>query len=180
VYTSPEGCQPFEVGISAERGATCIVLYSAADDFRTVVNPLQLSGQVQGRIGEGIGQALLERRGYDTESDQLLTGWFMDDALPRADDLSLLDSVLDEAEPGELTRLAQESPARPVQWTRARPWSTPSSARCRTEGPLTWTCGSRPSLAGDKPGTAPAEFQRNPPAAYFCPEDSPGQGSIIL
>ena len=56
------------------------------DDFGKVINPLLLAGQVHGGIGQGIGQALIERTVYDADG-QLLTASFMDYALPRADDL---------------------------------------------------------------------------------------------
>jgi carbon-monoxide dehydrogenase large subunit len=48
------------------------------------VNPLLLEGQVHGGVGQGIGQAMLEGVVYDAESGQLVTGSFMDYAMPRA------------------------------------------------------------------------------------------------
>jgi len=56
------------------------------DDFGFTLNPLLLAGQVHGGIGQGIGQALLERTVFSTEG-QLLTASLMDYALPRADDV---------------------------------------------------------------------------------------------
>jgi carbon-monoxide dehydrogenase large subunit len=61
--------------------------FSAVDDFGNIVNPMIVEGQVHGGIAQGIGQALLEHGIYDTESGQLLTGSYMDYAMPRADDL---------------------------------------------------------------------------------------------
>ena len=54
------------------------------------------AGQVQGGVAQGIGQALLEHTVYDADSGQLLSGSFMDYALPRADDLPPLDITLAE------------------------------------------------------------------------------------
>ena len=61
--------------------------YTAVDDYGVLVNPLIVAGQMHGAITQGIGQALLETVVYDNYSGQLLTGSFMDYALPRADDL---------------------------------------------------------------------------------------------
>lgn len=99
VRTFPNGCHICEVEIDPETGATRIVRYTVADDFGTVVNPLLLAGQIHGGVGQGIGQALLERCVYDEQSGQLLTGSFMDYGLPRADDLPLVDLILNEAAP---------------------------------------------------------------------------------
>ena len=66
---------------------TKILRYTVVDDFGAVINPILLEGQVHGGIVQGIGQALLEETVYDEDSGQLLTGTFMDYAMPRADDL---------------------------------------------------------------------------------------------
>ena len=60
-----------------------VVKYSAVNDFGTVINPLIVEGQLHGGVVQGIGQALMEMTVYDEEG-QLLTGSFMDYALPRA------------------------------------------------------------------------------------------------
>jgi carbon-monoxide dehydrogenase large subunit len=56
------------------------------DDFGTIINPMIVEGQVHGGLVQGIGQALLENCVYDNETGQLLTGSFMDYAMPRAGD----------------------------------------------------------------------------------------------
>ena len=61
---------------------------SFVNDFGVVINPLLVDGQAHGGIVQGIGQALLERTVYDEEG-QLLTGSYMDYALPRAEDAPL-------------------------------------------------------------------------------------------
>jgi aerobic carbon-monoxide dehydrogenase large subunit len=86
--TFPNGCHVCEVEIDPETGAAEIVRFVVVDDFGTVVNPLMLAGQVHGGIAQGVGQALLEAVVYDEGSGQLVTGSFMDYAMPRADDFS--------------------------------------------------------------------------------------------
>jgi aerobic carbon-monoxide dehydrogenase large subunit len=90
-YTYPNGCHVCEVEIDPASGETKIVRYSVVDDFGRAMNPLLLEGQVHGGTAQGIGQALLEHAVYDAESAQLLTGSFMDYAMPRADNLPALD-----------------------------------------------------------------------------------------
>jgi carbon-monoxide dehydrogenase large subunit len=64
-------------------------------DPGTVLNPLIVEGQLHRGFAQGIGEALLERVAYDPESGQLLSGSFMDFAMPRADDLPMLTTALD-------------------------------------------------------------------------------------
>ena len=90
-YTYPNGCHVCEVEIDADTGETRIVRYSVVDDFGRAINPLLLEGQVHGGTVQGIGQALLELGLYDPESGQLLTGSFMDYAMPRADNVPSFD-----------------------------------------------------------------------------------------
>ncbi|GAB4186291.1 MAG: xanthine dehydrogenase family protein molybdopterin-binding subunit [Thalassobaculales bacterium] len=84
--TFPNGCHIVEVEIDPETGVTELVKYSAVNDFGTIINPLLAEGQLHGGIAQGIGQALLEHTVYDADG-QLLTGSFMDYALPRADNI---------------------------------------------------------------------------------------------
>ena len=85
----PNGCHVAEVEIDPETGVVELVKYTAVDDFGRLVNPLLVEGQVHGAVAQGLGQAMLERTVYDPQSGQLLTGSFMDYALPRADDMPL-------------------------------------------------------------------------------------------
>ena len=82
----PNGCHVAEVEIDPETGAAEVVRYSSVNDFGTIVNPLLVAGQVHGGVVQGIGQALMEHVRYD-ETGQLLSGSFMDYALPRAADV---------------------------------------------------------------------------------------------
>jgi len=90
-FTFPAGCHICEVEIDPHTGRTEIVGFWGVDDVGTVINPMIVEGQIHGGIAQGIGQALLEHGIYDTESGQLLTGSYMDYAMPRADDLPDFD-----------------------------------------------------------------------------------------
>ena len=82
----PNGCHVCEAEIDPETGRVVIDRYLAVDDFGRLVNPLLAEGQVHGGVAQGLGQAILETVAYDPEG-QLLTGSFLDYALPRATDL---------------------------------------------------------------------------------------------
>jgi carbon-monoxide dehydrogenase large subunit len=81
----PNGCHVCEVEIDPDTGVVEVVRYNSVNDFGTVLNPLMVEGQIHGGVVQGIGQCLMESARYD-ETGQLLTGSFMDYALPRADD----------------------------------------------------------------------------------------------
>ncbi|MGV6849434.1 MAG: xanthine dehydrogenase family protein molybdopterin-binding subunit [Marinibacterium sp.] len=85
-FSFPAGALICEVEVDPETGMTDIVQFVAVDDFGTVINPMVVEGQVHGGVTQGIGQALLEGVTYD-DTGQLLTGSYMDYAMPRADDL---------------------------------------------------------------------------------------------
>ncbi len=85
--TFPNGCHIVEVEIDPNTGAVVLDRYTIVDDFGRTINPLLLEGQVHGGIVQGIGQALLEHAVYDRDSGQLLSGSFMDYAMPRAGDV---------------------------------------------------------------------------------------------
>src|SRR5215468_811551 len=85
VDTFPNGCHICELEVDPDTGTLEILNYSVVDDFGAALNPLLLQGQVHGGVGQGVGQALTEHTVYDNESGQLLSGSFMDYALPRAD-----------------------------------------------------------------------------------------------
>ncbi len=87
--TFPNGCHVAEVEVDPETGATALVGYTAVDDCGNVLNHMVVEGQVHGAIVQGLGQALLEHLVYD-RAGQLVTGSFMDYAMPRADDVPLL------------------------------------------------------------------------------------------
>jgi len=91
--TFPNGCHVCEIEIDPETGAAEIVGYWVADDVGTVVNPLLLKGQIMGGVTQGVSQALFEALHYDPDTGQLVTGSFMDYAMPRADSMPTVTVV---------------------------------------------------------------------------------------
>ena len=84
--TFPNGCHVAEVEVDPETGVVEVVKYTCVNDFGIVVNPMIVAGQLHGGVVQGIGQALMEMTVYDGDG-QLLTGSFMDYAMPRAADV---------------------------------------------------------------------------------------------
>ena len=85
-FVYPAGAYACEVEVDPETGKVEIMSFCAADDFGNIINPMIVEGQVHGGLAQGIGQALLEHCVYD-ENGQLVSGSYMDYAMPRADDL---------------------------------------------------------------------------------------------
>jgi carbon-monoxide dehydrogenase large subunit len=100
----PNGVHMCEVEVDPETGEVRIDRYTTYDDVGRVINPLIVAGQVHGGIAQAVGQALMEQVVYDAEG-QLLTGSFMDYALPRADDLPAIDTHTDESQPCRINPL---------------------------------------------------------------------------
>ena len=86
----PNGCHIAEVEIDPQTGNARVVRYTAVNDLGTVVNPLLVEGQVQGGVVQGLGQVLMEKAIYDADG-QLVTGSFMDYAMPRAHDAPMIN-----------------------------------------------------------------------------------------
>jgi carbon-monoxide dehydrogenase large subunit len=85
-FVFPFGAHACVVDVDPETGKVNVVRYVAVDDCGNPINPLLISGQVHGGIVHGLGQALYERVHYDKEG-QLVTGTFVDYALPTAAEL---------------------------------------------------------------------------------------------
>ncbi len=85
-FTYPSGAYACEVEVDPETGKVTVCSMAAADDVGNVINPMIVEGQIQGGLGQGIGQALVEHCVYDADG-QLLSGSYMDYTMPRADDL---------------------------------------------------------------------------------------------
>jgi aerobic carbon-monoxide dehydrogenase large subunit len=83
----PQAMHLAVVTVDAETGAVMLCELYGADDCGTIVNPMIVEGQVHGGMAQGVGQALMEEVVYDRQSGQLLTGTFMDYAMPRAADV---------------------------------------------------------------------------------------------
>ena len=93
------GAHGCEVEIDQDTGDVRVIGYWAVDDVGTVINPMIVEGQVQGGVAQGLGQALLERCVYEATNGQLLSGSFMDYAMPRANDMPAIVSEFDEGQP---------------------------------------------------------------------------------
>jgi aerobic carbon-monoxide dehydrogenase large subunit len=85
----PNGAHICEVEIDPETGGLSIERYACVDDFGNLMNPTLVMGQVHGGVAQGFGQAVIEQMVYDAQG-QLLTGSFMDYAMPRATDLPMV------------------------------------------------------------------------------------------
>jgi carbon-monoxide dehydrogenase large subunit len=91
VQTFPCGAHVCEIEIDPETGKIEILRYVAVDDVGVVINALTLHGQVHGGVVQGVGQAMGESIVYDPTSGQLVSGSFMDYAMPRADDICAIE-----------------------------------------------------------------------------------------
>ena len=84
----PQAMHLAVVIVDADSGEVTLEDYFTADDCGVIVNPMIVEGQIHGGLAQGIGQAVMEHVVYDDEgSGQLLSGTFMDYAMPRASDL---------------------------------------------------------------------------------------------
>jgi carbon-monoxide dehydrogenase large subunit len=92
--TFPNGCHVAEVEIDPSTGALALVGYAAVDDCGNALNRMLVEGQTHGSIAQGLGQALMENAIFDSSGGQLITGSFMDYAMPRADDMPVLKEDL--------------------------------------------------------------------------------------
>jgi carbon-monoxide dehydrogenase large subunit len=92
----PYGSHVCEVEIDPDLGTVEIAGYVAVDDVGRAVNPRILHGQSHGGIAQGVGQALRECCVYDADDGQLISGSFMDYAIPRAGDLLSFTTEISE------------------------------------------------------------------------------------
>ena len=86
-FAFANGCEVCELEVDPETGSVQIVALAVVDDSGRSVNPMIVHGQMHGAMAQGIGQALTERCAYDPATGQLLSGSFLDYAIPRADAL---------------------------------------------------------------------------------------------
>jgi len=104
-YTFPNGCHLAEIEVDPETGGVTLDRYVIFDDYGRLLDPRQTLSQVHGGVVQGIGQALLEQTLFDNETGQILSGSFMDYALPRANDIPLFESSLTPDFPSKANRL---------------------------------------------------------------------------
>ena len=92
--TFPNGVHIAEVEIDPATGALAVVAYAAVDDCGRALDTMIVEGQLHGAIASGLGQALMESTVYDADNGQLVTGSFMDYAMPRAHDMPPLREAM--------------------------------------------------------------------------------------
>ena len=92
--TFPNGVHIAEVEIDPDTGHMAVVGYAAVDDCGNALDHMIVAGQLHGAIASGLGQALMESTVYDDGSGQLVTGSFMDYAMPRAEDVPPLREAM--------------------------------------------------------------------------------------
>ena len=88
----PQAMHLAVVIVHPRTGQLAVRAYYTVDDCGTIINPMIVEGQIHGGLAQGIGQAMMEHVVYDRGSGQLLTGTFMDYAMPRATDMPPLKS----------------------------------------------------------------------------------------
>ena len=123
------GCHVSEVEIDPDTGVLAIVRHTTVDDVGRAVNPLIIHGQTHGGIAQGVGQALIEHCFYDAANGQMLSGSFMDYAMPRADTSSPRSTPRSAKSRPRPIRSASVRLGRAVPRRRSPWWSTPSSMR---------------------------------------------------
>ena len=102
-FVFPFGAHACVVDVDPETGKVEIVRWVAVDDCGPAINPMLIDGQIHGGVAHGIGQALYEQIVYDDEG-QLVTGSFVDYALPTAAELPMFETDRTET-PSPVNRL---------------------------------------------------------------------------
>jgi len=97
----PNGAHVGEVEIDSDTGRVELKRYTTVDDVGKPLHRPIVFGQIHGGCAQGIGQALLEENVYDRETGQLITGSFMDYAMPRADTFPTFSNTLDDTVPAK-------------------------------------------------------------------------------
>ena len=97
----PNGAHVGEVEIDPDTGMVELKRYTTVDDVGKPLHRPIVFGQIHGGCAQGIGQALLEENVYDRESGQLITGSFMDYAMPRAGTFPNFNNQLDDTVPAK-------------------------------------------------------------------------------
>jgi carbon-monoxide dehydrogenase large subunit len=90
--TFPSGCHACELEVDSETGDVEIKRYIAVTDVGNTINPTQVDGQVRGGIVQALGQVFSEQINYDPESGQLLSGSYLDYAMPKANNMCSIET----------------------------------------------------------------------------------------
>ena len=87
------------VDVDAEAGLCRVAQVATAQDVGRAINPLQVHGQIEGAVAQGVGLATMEE--IQARDGLILNASFTDYLLPTALDMPAVESVLlEEAEPG--------------------------------------------------------------------------------
>jgi len=98
--TFPNGCHICEVELDPDTGRFDVISYAGVEDIGRVLQPQIAEGQIQGGVAQALGQVFMEEMRYGDGDGQLLTGSFMDYAMPRANDLPPYDTGFYEVPTG--------------------------------------------------------------------------------
>ena len=160
-FAFANGCEVCELEVDPETGAVTIVAWTVVDDSGRSVNPMIVHGQMHGAAAQGIGQALTERCVYDPSSGQLLSGSFLDYAIPRADDLPAI-SVTSRDVPSPTNPLGVKGAGEGAHRRRAgrRHPRPPGCARAARRDAHRYAGHPRAGVAGD-PECAPTRPARS-------------------
>ena len=120
----PNGAHVVELEVDPDTGAIDVDRYYVVDDLGRIINPMIVKGQQMGGVVQGIGQALMEHQVYDRGSGQLITGSFMDYAMPRAGVMPNVECASKRCRARPI-RSASRASASPAPSARRRPSSTP-------------------------------------------------------
>jgi aerobic carbon-monoxide dehydrogenase large subunit len=85
-------CHVAEAEVDVETGGVRILRYCAIQDSGTLINPMMVTGQVEGGVAHGIGNALLEWMSYDA-GGQPMTTTFAEYLLPGATEVPAIDTL---------------------------------------------------------------------------------------
>src|SRR6266853_4854774 len=118
---SPSGIHLAYVEVDPETGMVDILDYVAVDDVGTIINPLLAAGQIHGGVVQGIAQALYEEVSYDPDTGQLMTGSLLDYAVPRAEHVPNIRSLLQQT-PSPSTRSASRASAKAARLRPRLAW----------------------------------------------------------
>ena len=90
--TFPSGCHTCELEVDPDTGKVEIKRYVAVTDVGNAINPKQVEGQVRGGVVQALGQVFSEKITYEPTSGQLLSGSYMDYAMPKAKDMCFIET----------------------------------------------------------------------------------------
>ena len=98
LHAHPNGVAACEVEIDPGTGALVVTRYVSVDDVGRAINPMIVEGQLHGGAAQGIGEAVMEEVVYDSETGQLLTGSFLNYAIPSSMEMPSIESHIAEVE----------------------------------------------------------------------------------